>query len=105
MTRIWTLSVTRLQLKSDKVTKIWTPGVSRSHLKSDKVIGIWTLNVRRLRLRSDKVSQIQTFGVEKDLEVVNCVGSSICRIVDEKWQENKGECTLTKILATKKKNP
>ena len=97
MTRIWTPNVTRSQLKSDKVTKIWTPNVSRSHLKSDKVIRIWTLNVRGSQLRSDKVTRIQTFGVKKDLKVVNCIGSPICRIVDEKWQKNKGECTLTKI--------
>ena len=97
MTRIWTPSVTRLQLKSDKVTKIWIPNVSRTPLESDKVIRIWTLNVKRSQLRSGKVTWIWTFGVKRDLKVVNCIGSFACRNVDKKWQKNKGECTLTKI--------
>ena len=40
------------------VTRIWTLTVERSQLKSDKVTKNWALNVKRSQLRSDKVTRI-----------------------------------------------
>ena len=101
VTRIWTPHVTRSQLKSDKITETRTPNMSSTQLESDEVNRNWTLNVKRLQLRSDKVTWIWTFDIKRDFKVVNCIGSLTWRSVDEKWQKNKGECTLTKISATK----